>query len=104
MPGIAPSRPFIPVNIAVLTVSDRRDAGSDRSGDTLVQRLTDPGHRLAARAIVKDEVPPITAQLPPCIAADGVEVVIATGGPAATGPDATRTEAARVGEACVRTS
>src|SRR3546814_15204053 len=89
MPGIAPSRPFIPVNTAVLTVSDSRDAGSDRSGDTLVQRLTDAGHRLAARAIVKDEVPAITAQLRAWIADDGVEGVIATGGTGVTGREVT---------------
>lgn len=89
MPGIDQSRPFIPVRIAVLTVSDTRDAGSDRSGDTLVQRLTDAGHVLAARAIVKDEVSAIVGQLRAWIGDDGVDVVIATGGTGVTGRDVT---------------
>ena len=89
MPGIDDSRPFIPVRIAVLTVSDTRALDTDRSGDTLVQRLTDAGHVLAARAIVKDEIPAITEQLRAWIADDGVEVVIATGGTGVTGRDVT---------------
>lgn len=89
MPGIDETRPFIPVHIAVLTVSDTRTPDSDRSGDTLVQRLTDAGHKLAARAIVKDEVPAITDRLHAWIADDGVEVVIATGGTGVTGRDVT---------------
>lgn len=89
MPGIDQSRPFVPVHIAVLTVSDTRTLETDRSGDTLVQRLTGAGHVLAARAIVKDDVPAITAQLREWIADDGVEVVIATGGTGVTGRDVT---------------
>jgi len=89
MPGIDDSRPFVPVNIAVLTISDTRDLGSDRSGDTLVQRLTGAGHLLAARAIVKDEVPAIVERLRAWIADDGIEVVIATGGTGVTGRDVT---------------
>lgn len=89
MPGIDPTRPFVPVHIAVLTVSDTRGLETDRSGDTLVQRLTDAGHLLAARAIVKDDVPAITAQLRSWIADDGIEVVIATGGTGVTGRDVT---------------
>ena len=50
------SRPFLPVRIAVMTVSDTRDLATDKSGDTLVERLTGDRHVLAARAIVKDEV------------------------------------------------
>ena len=76
MPGIDDSRPFVPVNIAVLTISDSRDLGSDRSGDTLVQRLTGAGHLLAARAIVKDEVPAIVERLHAWIADDGIEVSV----------------------------
>ena len=56
MPGIDASREFVPVNIAVLTVSDTRTPETDRSGDVLVERLTGDGHRLADRAIVSDEV------------------------------------------------
>ncbi len=89
MPGIDESRPFIPVRIAILTVSDTRTPESDRSGDTLVQRLGDAGHVLADRAIVKDEVPAITARLRAWIDDDGVEVVIATGGTGVTGRDVT---------------
>ena len=89
MPGIDESRPFVPVRIAVLTVSDTRTPDSDRSGDTLVQRLTDSGHVLAARAIVTDDVPAIVSQLQTWIADDGVEVVIATGGTGVTGRDVT---------------
>ena len=89
MPGIDESRPFIPVRIAILTVSDTRTPESDRSGDTLVQRLGDAGHVLADRAIVNDEVPAITARLRAWIDDDGVEVVIATGGTGVTGRDVT---------------
>ncbi len=89
MPGIDDTRPFIPVRIAVLTVSDTRSLENDRSGDTLVQRLGDAGHTLADRVIVKDEVPAIVAQLRAWIDDDGVEVVIATGGTGVTGRDVT---------------
>jgi len=89
MPGIDQTRPFVPVHIAVLTVSDTRTLETDRSGDTLVQRLTDAGHVLAARTIVKDEVEAITARLRAWIEDDGVEVVIATGGTGVTGRDVT---------------
>ena len=56
MPGIDPSRPFAPLAIAVLTVSDTRSLADDRSGDLLAERLTRAGHRLAGRAVVPDEV------------------------------------------------
>ena len=76
MPGIDESRPFIAVNIAVLTVSDTRTAADDTSGDTLVARLVAAGHRLAARTIVIDDVAAITGQLRTWIADPGVDVVI----------------------------
>lgn len=63
MAGIDADRSFRPLAIAVLTISDSRQAGDDRSGDTLVQRLTAAGHRLAARAIVRDDRDAIIAQL-----------------------------------------
>ncbi len=63
MPGIDESRAFIPLNIAVLTVSDTRQLGDDRSGDTLVDRLTKAGHALADRAIVTDDVEEIRARV-----------------------------------------
>ena len=89
MAGIDESRPFLPVNIAVLTVSDTRTESDDRSGATLIERLTAAGHRLAARRIVKDEVAAITAQLRQWIADPGIDVVIATGGTGVTGRDVT---------------
>jgi molybdenum cofactor biosynthesis protein B len=89
MAGIDETRPFLPVNIAVLTVSDTRTESDDRSGATLIERLTAAGHRLAARRIVKDEVAAITAQLRQWIADPGIDVVIATGGTGVTGRDVT---------------
>jgi molybdenum cofactor biosynthesis protein B len=89
MAGIDETRPFLPVNIAVLTVSDTRTESDDRSGATLVERLTAAGHRLAARRIVKDEVAAIVAQLRQWIADPGIDVVIATGGTGVTGRDVT---------------
>ncbi len=79
----------MPVNIAVLTVSDSRIFEDDRSGDTLVERLESAGHKLAARAIVKDEVPLITQRLKSWIDEPDVDVVIATGGTGVTGRDVT---------------
>jgi len=89
MAGIDETRSFLPVNIAVLTVSDTRDPSTDRSGDTLVERLTKAGHKLAAREIVKDETPAIVAQLKRWIADPNVDVVISTGGTGVTGRDVT---------------
>ena len=78
MPGIDESRPFIPVRIAILTVSDTRTAADDRSGDTLAQRAGDAGHTIAARAIVRDEQSAIEAQLRSWIADEGIDVVLST--------------------------
>jgi molybdenum cofactor biosynthesis protein B len=83
------SRTFTPVRIAVLTVSDTRGAADDRSGDTLVARLEAAGHILAARAIVKDDVPTIAAQLNGWIDDPEVDCVISTGGTGVTGRDVT---------------
>src|SRR6478735_6237442 len=80
---------FLPVRIAVLTVSDTRTAADDRSGDTLVERLTTAGHLLAARAILRDDRPAIEARLRAWIADPGVDVVISTGGTGLTGRDVT---------------
>lgn len=82
-------RPFLPVRIAVLTVSDSRSLAEDRSGDTLVERLTAAGHILAARALVTDDRPPIEAKLRGWIADPTVDVVISTGGTGLTGRDVT---------------
>lgn len=89
MPGIDETRDFVPVNIAVLTVSDTRTLADDRSGDTLVARLEGDRHVLAARAIVKDEVAEIAGQLRRWIADPGIDVVLSTGGTGVTGRDVT---------------
>ncbi|MBM3608439.1 MAG: molybdenum cofactor biosynthesis protein B [Alphaproteobacteria bacterium] len=89
MPGIDESRAFIALKIAVLTISDTRAMSEDRSGDTLVERLTNAGHVLAARAIVTDDVPAIQAQVKAWIADAGVDVIITTGGTGFTGRDVT---------------
>lgn len=90
MPGtIDESRPFVPVRIAVLTVSDTRGAADDRSGDTLVGRLESDGHILADRAMVRDEVDAIQAALRRWIDDPGIDCVIATGGTGLTGRDVT---------------
>ncbi len=89
MPGIDESRPFVPVNIAILTVSDTRTLETDKSGDTLVGRLEGAGHILADRAIVQDEIPAITAQLRRWVEDPSIDVVISTGGTGVTGRDVT---------------
>jgi molybdenum cofactor biosynthesis protein B len=82
-------RAFVPLGIAVLTVSDTRTPADDRSGDTLVQRLTEAGHRLADRAIVPDDVEAIRARVRAWIADPAVDAVITTGGTGFTGRDVT---------------
>jgi molybdenum cofactor biosynthesis protein B len=83
------SRRFIPVSIAVLTVSDTREISQDRSGDTLSERLSRAGHRLAARAIVRDEIDEIRAKVSEWIANPAIDVIITTGGTGFTGRDVT---------------
>jgi len=89
MPRIDETRPFLPVNIAVLTVSDTRTEADDRSGGTLVELIGKAGHRVVARRIVKDDQAAIVAQLKQWIADAAVDVVIATGGTGVTGRDVT---------------
>ncbi|MFD1509828.1 molybdenum cofactor biosynthesis protein B [Lacimonas salitolerans] len=89
MSRIDESREFIPVRIAILTVSDTRGIADDRSGDTLVQRLESAGHFLADRRIVRDERDAIAAQLRAWIDSPDVDVVISTGGTGLTGRDVT---------------
>ena len=89
MTRIDDSRPFIPVNIAVLTVSDTRTAANDTSGDRLATRIVAAGHRLAARAIDRDETAAIAARLRGWIADPAIDVVITTGGTGITGRDVT---------------
>jgi molybdopterin adenylyltransferase len=93
---IDPSRAFVPVNIAILTVSDTRDLASDRSGDTLAARITEAGHRLVDRAILRDEADLIADKLRAWIADPQVDCVITTGGTGITGRDVTPEAFARV--------
>ncbi|MCB6179162.1 molybdenum cofactor biosynthesis protein B [Rhodobacter sp. Har01] len=81
------TRQFIPVRIAVLTISDTRSRAEDRSGDTLVERLTGAGHLLAARDIVTDDRDKIVSRLRQWIAAPEIEVILTTGGTGLTGRD-----------------
>ena len=92
------SRPFVPVRIAVLTISDTRGLAQDRSGDTLVERLRAAGHVLADRAIERDDTDAIVAALERWIADPGVDVVVTTGGTGVTGRDVTPEAFARVWE------
>ncbi|HAP10019.1 MAG TPA: molybdenum cofactor biosynthesis protein B [Afipia sp.] len=89
MSSINETQQFIPLNIAVLTVSDTRALADDKSGTTLADRLTAAGHRLAGRDIVTDDVEEIRAKLKAWIADPGVDVVITTGGTGFTGRDVT---------------
>jgi molybdenum cofactor biosynthesis protein B len=96
--AIDESRTFIPVRIAVLTVSDTRGPADDKSGDTLVERLIAAGHILAARAIVKDDVPTLVAQFNAWIDDRQIDCVISTGGTGVTGRDVTPEALAQVQE------
>ncbi|TFF25403.1 molybdenum cofactor biosynthesis protein B [Jiella endophytica] len=82
-------REFVPLKIAVLTVSDSRSLAEDRSGETLVGRLTEAGHQLAYRRIVTDDVAAIREVVAAWCADPGVDVVITTGGTGFTGRDVT---------------
>jgi molybdenum cofactor biosynthesis protein B len=87
--SIDETKQFIPLNIAVLTVSDTRALADDKSGQTLADRVTAAGHRLAAREIVTDDVEAIRAVIRRWIADADVDVVITTGGTGFTGRDVT---------------
>jgi molybdenum cofactor biosynthesis protein B len=89
MSRIDDSLPFHPVRIAVLSVSDTRTPETDRSGDTLVERLTAAGHQLAARGIVPDDRPAIVERLKAWISDPMVDVILTTGGTGLTGRDVT---------------
>lgn len=80
MPGIDLDRPFYPLGIAVLTISDTRTPQTDTSGAMLADRLSAAGHRLAGRAIVHDEIEAIRAQVQAWVADPEVEVILTTGG------------------------
>lgn len=89
MPGFDEKKKFIPVRIAVLTVSDTRGLDQDKSGDTLVGRIEKSGHLLADRKIIRDERAQIADQLRDWCANPEVDVIISTGGTGLTGRDVT---------------
>jgi len=89
MTSIDESKQFVPLNIAVLTISDTRSAADDKSGNTLSERIAAAGHKLAAREIVADDVDAIRIIVKRWIADPAVDVVITTGGTGFTGRDVT---------------
>lgn len=89
MDRIDESRPFIPVGIAVLTVSDTRSLAEDKSGQTLADRIADAGHELVDRAIVTDDADLIREKVLSWSRDDRIDVVITTGGTGFTGRDVT---------------
>jgi molybdopterin adenylyltransferase len=89
MPGVDTGRQFVPLKIAVLTMSDTRALEDDKSGATLVERIAKAGHTVAGRAIVSDDVEKIRAQVKQWIADPSIDVVITTGGTGFTGRDVT---------------
>ena len=89
MSAIDEARQFMPLNIAVLTISDTRSLEDDKSGTTLAERLTAAKHHLAAREIVTDDVEAIRGVIRKWIADPGIDVIISTGGTGFTGRDVT---------------
>jgi molybdopterin adenylyltransferase len=89
MIGIDEKRSFIPLGIAVLTISDTRTMEDDKSGQTLVDRITEAGHRVEARAIVTDDKDKIAGQVKAWTLDAEIDVVITTGGTGFTGRDVT---------------
>ena len=89
MSRIDDNRPFIPVGIAVLTVSDTRSLEEDKSGKTLADRVEQSGHTLVERSIVTDDIPTIQEAVKKWINDETVDVIISTGGTGFTGRDVT---------------
>lgn len=89
MPASDSQRPFMPVNIAVLTVSDSRTIDTDGSGNVLCERIEAAGHRVAERKLVSDDADAIITALRAWVADPGIDVVISTGGTGVTGRDVT---------------
>ena len=89
MPRIDETRPFIPVRIAILTMSDTRSVKEDVSGNSLADMIREAGHEVADRGLVKDDVTAIRAKVEGWIADPAVDVVITTGGTGFTGRDVT---------------
>jgi molybdenum cofactor biosynthesis protein B len=87
--GIKPELPFKPVRIAVLTVSDTRDESTDTSGQILIDRVRDAGHEFAGRAVIRDDVEQIRAQVRDWIDSKSVDAIVTTGGTGLTGRDVT---------------
>jgi molybdenum cofactor biosynthesis protein B len=89
MSSIDEAKQFVPLNIAVLTVSDTRTLADDKSGTTLAERIVAAGHALAAREIIVDDVDAIRVIVRRWIADPGIDVIITTGGTGFTGRDVT---------------
>ncbi len=89
MPGIDESKPFLAINIAVLTVSDTRTLETDTSGKILVDRITEMGHNVVERALLTDDVPKIVAKLKSWVSDPAVDCIITSGGTGVTGRDVT---------------
>ena len=87
--GIKPELPFKPVRIAILTVSDTRDESTDSSGQLLIDRVRDAGHEFAGRAVIRDDIDQIRAQVREWIASKAVDAIVSTGGTGLTGRDVT---------------
>lgn len=87
--GIKPELPFKPVRVAILTVSDTRDETTDTSGQILIDRVKDAGHELAGRAVIRDDIEQIRAQVRDWIDSKAVDAIISTGGTGLTGRDVT---------------
>ena len=96
--AIDESKTFVPVRIAVMTVSDTRTLETDTGGAILAERITGAGHMLADRAILRDDVPQIVAKLRQWIADPAVDCVITNGGTGVTGRDVTPEAFAQVCE------
>lgn len=89
MSKIAEDRPFVPVNIAILTISDSRTMETDQSGDILAERIKTAGHKLAGRQLVADAMDAIVTALRAWVANPEIDVIITTGGTGLTGRDVT---------------
>ncbi len=87
--GIKPELPFKPVRVAILTVSDTRDETTDTSGQILIERVQAAGHEFAGRAVVRDEIETVRAQVRAWIASQDVDAIVTTGGTGLTGRDIT---------------
>ncbi|HWU81229.1 MAG TPA: molybdenum cofactor biosynthesis protein B [Caulobacter sp.] len=87
--GIKPELPFKPVRVAILTVSDTRDETTDTSGQILIDRVGEAGHDLAGRAVIRDDIEQIRAQVRDWIDSKAVDAIISTGGTGLTGRDVT---------------